>query len=80
LRRPFEGTATAELLGLPKGVSVIGKRPSFDEEQTEIEFEIAVSDETLLGPYRELSCEVAIKENGQEIKQRLGRGTLRVDP
>jgi hypothetical protein len=80
LRRPFEGTATAELLGLPKGVSVVGKRPTFDKEQTEIGFEIAVSDETLLGPYRELSCEVALKENGQEIKQRLGRATLRVDP
>lgn len=79
-RRDFEGEATVELLGLPKGVRTIGSRPILKPNQTEVTFEIEASDETLLGPYRELTCEVTLKENGQEIKQRLGRGVLRVDP
>ncbi len=79
-RRPFEGVATAELLGLPKGVRVVGKSPTLAVQQTELAFDIEVAPDTLLGPYRELSCEVTLVENGQEIKQRLGRGVLRVDP
>ncbi len=79
-RRPFEGVATAELLGLPKGVRVVGKSPTLAAQQIELTFEIEVAPDTLLGPYRELSCEVSLKENGQEIKQRLGRGVLRIDP
>ena len=79
-RRPFEGVATVELLGLPKGVRVVGKSPTLEPKQTELAFEIEVAPDTLLGPYRELSCEVTLKENGQEIKQRLGRGVLRIDP
>ena len=79
-RRPFEGVATVELLGLPKGVRVVGKPPTLAAQQTELDFEIEVSPDTLLGPYRELSCEVTLVENGQEIKQRLGRGVLRIDP
>ncbi len=79
-RRPFEGVATVELLGLPKGVRVVSKSPTLATQQTELAFDIEVAPDTLLGPYRELSCEVTLKENGQEIKQRLGRGVLRVDP
>ena len=79
-RRPFEGVATVELLGLPKGVRVVSKSPTLATQQTELAFDIEVAPDTLLGPYRELSCEVTLKENGQEIKQRLGRGVLRIDP
>lgn len=79
-RRPFEGVATAELLGLPKGVRVVGKPPTLAAQQAELAFEIEVAPDTLLGPYRELSCEVSLKEHGQEIKQRMGRGVLRIDP
>ena len=63
-----------------------GSKRAIDEpatltgDQSEVAFEIEADADTLLGPYKELSCEVSLKESGQEIKQRLGRGTLRVDP
>lgn len=79
-RRPFEGEATVELLGLPKGVHVVGDLPTITSTQAEVAFEIEASTDTLLGPYRELSCEITLQENGQKIKQRTGRGILRVDP
>jgi hypothetical protein len=79
-RRAFEGIATAELLGLPKGVRTVGAAAKLAPQQAELAFEIEVAPDTLLGPYRELTCEVSLRENGQEVKQRLGRGVLRVDP
>ncbi len=79
-RRPFEGLARVELLGLPKGVRVVGQPPTLAANQAELAFDIEVAADTLLGPYRELACEVSLTENGQEIKQRLGRGVLRIDP
>ena len=41
--------------------------------------EIAAS-EALLGQYKELSCEIVVTEGGQSIRQRTGKGILRVDP
>ena len=79
-RRPFEGTATTELLGLPKGVIAVGTSPTLTGDQSELVFELEADDDTLLGPYTELSCEVTVLESGQKIKQRLGRGVLRIDP
>jgi hypothetical protein len=69
-----------ELPGLQKGVRVIGEPATLTDDQSEVAFEIEAEADTLLGPYQELSCEVTLKESGQEIKQRLGRGTLRIDP
>ena len=78
-KKPFEGEADAILLGLPKGVSVVGK-PKLKAGETQLIFEIAASDEALLGQYKELTCEIVVREKGQEIRQRSGKGILRVDP
>lgn len=79
-RRPFEGEATATLLGLPTGTRAVGDPPRLKAGQKELAFEVEIAPETLLGSYRELACEVTLVEKGEEIKERLGRGTLRVDP
>ncbi len=79
-RRPFSGTATVELLGLPKGVRTIGEPPTLVSGQEEVVFVLQADNDTLVGAYRELACEVSIQEGGQPIKQRLGKGMLRIDP
>ena len=43
-------------------------------------FDIAATDDALLGRYTEVTCEIVFKQGGQEIRQRSGKGTLRVDP
>jgi hypothetical protein len=43
-------------------------------------FEVAAGDDALLGQYKELMCEIIVRQNGQEIRQRTGKGVLRVDP
>ena len=78
-KKPFEGEAQAILLGLPKGVSVVGA-PKLKAGDAKLTIEIAATNEALLGQYRELTCEIVVKEKGQEIRQRSGKGILRVDP
>jgi branched-subunit amino acid ABC-type transport system permease component len=46
----------------------------------EIAFDIKATDEALLGSVRGMSCEVIVHAGGQEIRQRTGNGTLRIDP
>jgi hypothetical protein len=76
----FEGEAEAKLLGLPKGVAVVGPPPTFTRESTQIAFEVEASDDALLGAVSGLECELLVKVAGQEIRQRAGKGTLRIDP
>jgi hypothetical protein len=78
-KKPFEGEAGATLLGLPKGVSVVNA-PKLKAGDKKLVFEIAATGESLLGQYKELSCEITVTERGQQIRQRMGKGILRVDP
>lgn len=77
---PFEGEAQVNLLGLPKGVSVAKPLPVITKDSKQLAFNIVATDEALLGRISGLSCEVIVKTGGQEIRQRTGSGTLRIDP
>jgi hypothetical protein len=79
-KTPFEGQATAKLLGLPKGVNVIEPLPAVTKDSKEIVFTIEATDDALLGAVSGLGCELMVKAAGQEIRQRAGKGTLRIDP
>ena len=76
----FEGVASVKLLGLPKGVTVVEPFPVLTNVSKEIAFDIKATDEALLGSVRGMSCEVIVHAGGQEIRQRTGNGTLRIDP
>lgn len=78
-KKPFAGQATATLLGLPNGVRTIGT-PTLRSGNSKLIFEISAAPETLTGLYKDLTCELTLHESGQEIRQRTGKGTLRVDP
>lgn len=79
-KSPFEGSATVRLIGLPKGVVAIEPQPRLTRDSKEIAFDIEATNEALLGSVRGISCEVSVKTAGQEIRQRTGNGTLRIDP
>ena len=78
-KKPFEGEASAILLGLPKGVTVVNV-PKLKTGDKQLVFEISATSEALLGQYKELSCEITVTERGQQIRQRMGKAILRVDP
>ncbi|OYV88913.1 MAG: hypothetical protein B7Z73_07510 [Planctomycetia bacterium 21-64-5] len=77
---PFEGAARVTLLGLPKGVAVIEPAPVLTKESTTVSFELAATDEALLGQANGLMCEVEVPVGEQQIVQRTGKGALRIDP
>ncbi len=79
-KSPFEGNASVRLLGLPKGVSVLDPQPVLTRDSKELAFELEATNEALLGSVRGISCEITVKVAGQEIRQRTGNGTLRIDP
>lgn len=79
-KTPFEGQATVKMLGLPKGVNVIEPLPTITKDSKEIVFTIEATDDALLGAVSGLGCELMVKAAGQEIRQRAGKGTLRIDP
>ena len=79
-KSPFEGQATVNLLGLPKGVTLIEPLPTITKDSKELAFDLQATDEALLGLVSGLECELTVHAGGQEIQQRTGKGTLRVDP
>ena len=79
-KSPFDGEATVRLLGLPKGVKVVEPLPVITKGSTEVAFDIEATDEALLGPVGGLTCELIVTTGGQEVRQRSGNGTLRIDP
>ena len=79
-KRPFEGEARVKLIGLPKGVHLINPLPLLTKHLKEISFQVEATNEALLGRVAGLSCEVVVETEGQEILQRTGSGTLRIDP
>ena len=79
-KSPFEGEATVNLFGLPKGVSVREPLPRITATSKEVVFQLQATDEALLGPVTGLECEITVKAAGQEIRQRTGKGNLRIDP
>ncbi len=79
-KSPFDGVATIRLLGLPKGIRVIEPLPTLTRESREVVFELEATTEALLGSVRGIGCEVTVSATGQEIRQRTGNGTLRIDP
>lgn len=79
-KTPFEGNARVTLLGLPKGVTAVEPLPVITKDTKEIAFELRATDEALMGSVGGLSCEVIVQAAGQEIRQRTGKGTLRIDP
>jgi hypothetical protein len=79
-KTPFEGEAEVKLLGLPKGVTVREPLPRITATAKEVVFQVEATDEALLGPVTSLECEVIVHASGQEIRQRTGKGILRIDP
>ena len=77
---PFEGKARIELLGLPKGISLDGDLPVIDSKAEEVSFPLNATDEALLGQATNLSCQIRLEVAGQEVTQRTGKGSLRIDP
>jgi hypothetical protein len=76
--RKFSGEATARLLRLPVGLTLL-KEPRIEPGERSVVFELQAAPDALTGQYKEIGCEINIKDGGQEIRQRSGDGVIRID-
>jgi hypothetical protein len=77
--KPFEGKAAIRLCGLPENVAAPEKEITHDDQ--EVVFEVTADEKCRPGPYKNLSCSVEVKENGQVIPHNIAHGgILRVVP
>jgi hypothetical protein len=54
--------------------------PRITAASREVVFQLEASDEALLGSNTGVECEITVRAAGQEIRQRTGKGNLRIDP
>jgi hypothetical protein len=78
--RALPGPSQVELKRLPHGVHQVGPAVQLLPGQRSCRFELEVSADALVGQYKEILVEVAIREGAQVVRQQIGNGILRVDP
>jgi hypothetical protein len=75
---PFEGSATAELMGLPYGVT--STSINFTKDQKNLTFPLTVAANATIGKHANLFCRVTIPQNGSMITHQVSYGgVLRID-
>jgi hypothetical protein len=74
---PFEGTAQAQLLGLPPGVSA--DTVEFTKDTPELVFHVKTTKETPVGSHKSLFSQVTITHNGEPIVATVGTTELQVN-
>ena len=77
-KQPFEGTAKAELLGLPNGATA--QPVEFNKDATQIAFKVTVAADARPGKFTTLVCRTTQQVNGEAVTHTLGAGELRIDP
>ena len=78
VQHEFAGNATAELIGLPAGVTT--PPVQFNKDQTELNFPLTVAADAPVGKHNNVFCRVTIPENNATILHQVAQGgTLRID-
>jgi hypothetical protein len=75
---PFEGQATAELMGLPHGTKAAPM--TLNKDTKELLFQVEVAADATIGKHQNLFCKVNIPHNGQTVLHQVAYGgVLRID-
>jgi len=74
---PFEGTFTAELLGLPNGITTVPLE--FSKDTAELKFPLAVAEDAPVGKFESLNINTVIETPGGAVAHRSPAGELKVE-
>lgn len=78
--KELPGSSEIRLINLPFGVKQLKPFPRITSASKEVLFKVEVTRDCLINQYKDISSEVIIINNGQQISQKTGSGVLRVDP
>ena len=77
-KHPFTGPATAELTGLPHGVTCPPQ--TLTQDQKEITFPLTLAADATIGKHNAIFCRISVPENSTTIIHRTAlNSTLRID-
>ena len=76
-KKPYEGTAKVELLGLPNEVTA--EPAELAPDATELVFHVKTTGNSPAGKHKTLLCRAIVTENEEPITHMLGTGVLRID-
>jgi hypothetical protein len=77
-KKPFEGKAKIELLGLPPNTSSSPKEIAATD--AEVIFDVTTNDKSPTGTHKSLFCQATLQQAGESVVQKLaGGGVLRID-
>ncbi len=76
--KPFEGEATAEIIGVPANI-VVEPAKKFTKETTELSFNIQTNEKSPVGKHGGLFCRVTITKNDEPIVSRAGNALLQIN-
>jgi hypothetical protein len=76
-KTPFEGTATATLLGLPNKVTA--EPVEITKDTAEVRFKVQTDTESPVGRHKGLFVQVSIPKDGEDIVHRAANVELRID-
>ncbi|MDQ3331949.1 MAG: PPC domain-containing protein [Planctomycetota bacterium] len=77
IKTPFEGTATAVLLGLPN--KVVAEPVQITKDTADVRFKVTTDAESPVGRHQGLFAQVTIPLNGEEMVHRAAGVELRID-
>ncbi len=75
--RPFEGTATARLTGLPSGVTA--PPVEFTAKTKQVAFDLTLDGDAPIGKHASLRCRVTLNHGGETLTANAGGGQLRIE-
>ena len=73
---PFEGEATAEILGLPPNIVI--PPLTFTKDTPELTFQIETNEKSPVGKHTSLFCRITITKDGEPIVSTAGRSELQI--
>lgn len=76
--RPFEGEATAEIVGVPANITIDSPK-TFTKDTKELTFSIQTNEKSPVGKHGGLFCRVTITHNGEPVVSRAGNALLQIN-
>ena len=79
LKRPIEGVAEIEILGIPPGTQVATSKVPFPADATQASYELQIPPETRAGNYKTIVCRATVTSDKGVITQTNGNGEVQID-
>ena len=77
--KPFTGKARISLARLPRGVEALEEYQEITSQDKEVTFTLKASSDSLVGSYRGMTLDVTVDDDGQQVRQFTGYGSVRID-